>query len=65
MSTEYNISADELEAINRNDWVEKVYMEDGIKVTRYKPSWYKEPGLFKSNLLGGKSRKPSYGPKDP
>ena len=48
-----------------DDWVEKVYMEGEIKVTRYKPSWYKEPDIFKTKPLGGKSRKPSFGPKDP
>ncbi len=47
-----------------NDWVEKVYMEDGIKITRYKPSWYKDPDKFQS-AMRSKSRKPSFGPKDP
>jgi hypothetical protein len=64
MSTEYNISADELEAINRNDWVEKVYMEDGVKITRFKPVWYKEPDKFNATFRS-KSRKPSFGPKIP
>ena len=48
-----------------DDWVEKIYMEDGIKVTRYKPSWYKDPDILKSRPLGGKARKPTFGPKDP
>ena len=47
-----------------NDWVEKVYMEDGIKITRYKPNWYKDPDKF-SLPIKGKARKPQFGPKDP
>lgn len=47
-----------------DDWVEKVYMEDGVKVTRYKPNWYKEPDKFNTHIRG-KSRKPTFGPKDP
>jgi hypothetical protein len=47
-----------------DDWVEKVYKEDGVKVTRYKPSWYKEPDKFNTPIRG-KARKPSFGPKDP
>jgi len=47
-----------------DDWVEKVYMEDGIKVTRYKPIWHKEPDKF-NTILKSKARKPQFGPKDP
>jgi hypothetical protein len=56
---------DEVTYEEGDDWVEKVYNEDGIKVTRYKPSWYKEPDKFKTPPLKGKARKPSFGPKDP
>jgi hypothetical protein len=64
MRNEYIVSADELEAINRNDWVEKVYMEDGVKVTRFKPVWWKDPEKLNA-ILKSKSRKPSFGPKIP
>ena len=64
MSSEYNVSEEQVEAINRNDWVEKVYMEDGIKVTRYKPIWHIEPDRF-NTVLKSKARKPTFGPKDP
>ena len=47
-----------------DDWVEKVYMEDGIKVTRYHPIWHKEPDKFNTPIRG-KARKPTFGPKDP
>lgn len=47
-----------------NDWVDFVYYENGVKVTRYKPSWYKSPEIFES-VLKGSTRKPSFGPKDP
>jgi|TARA_B110000240_G_scaffold133089_1_gene147716 hypothetical protein len=47
-----------------DDWVEKVYKEDGVKVTRYKPSWYKEPDKFNTTFRS-KARKPTFGPKDP
>ena len=47
-----------------DDWVEKVYMEDKVKVTRYKPSWYKEPDKF-NTVFRSKARKPTFGPKDP
>ena len=47
-----------------DDWVEKVYSEDGVKITRYKPSWWKDPDKFQSKMRS-KSRKPSFGPKDP
>jgi len=47
-----------------DDWVEKVYMEDNIKITRFKPVWHKEPDKF-DKPLRSKARKPSYGPKDP
>ena len=47
-----------------DDWVEKVYTEDGVKITRYKPSWWKDPDKFQSTMRS-KSRKPSFGPKDP
>ena len=63
MSSEFEISEDELEAIDRSDWIEKVYYEDGVKIPRYKPVWWKE-GLSKTTLKG-KPRKPSFGPKVP
>ena len=47
-----------------DDWVEKIYMEDGIKVTRYNPIWHKEPDKFNTPIRG-KARKPTFGPKDP
>ena len=47
-----------------DDWVEKVYKEDGVKVTRYKPSWYKEPDKFNTTFRS-RPRKPTFGPKDP
>ena len=56
---------DEVTFEDGDDWVENVYMEDGIKVTRYKPSWYKEPDKFNNTHIRGKSRKPTFGPKDP
>jgi len=59
MNTRYNVSEDEVDAIDRNDWVEKIYYEGGVKVTRFKPVWWKE-GLSKT-ILKGKSRKPSFG----
>lgn len=43
--------------------IEKIYYEDGIKITRYAPVWWKE-GLSKITLKG-KPRKPSFGPKSP
>ena len=55
---------DEVTYEEGDDWVEKVYMEDGIKVTRYKPIWHKEPDKFNTPIRG-KARKPSFGPKDP
>ena len=55
---------DEVTFEEGDDWVEKVYMEDGIKVTRYKPSWYKDPDRYHT-ILKSKSRKPAFGPKDP
>ena len=58
-----DVSDDELEAIDRSDWIEKVYYEDGVKITRYKPVWWKE-GLSKT-ILKGKPRKPSFGPSTP
>lgn len=64
MSSEYNVSEEQVEAINRNDWVEKVYIEDGIKITRFKPVWWKEPNKFNATFRS-KSRKPSFGPKIP
>lgn len=57
--TRYNVSEEEVDAIDRNDWVEKVYYEDGVKITRFKPVWWKE-GLSKT-ILKGKPRKPSFG----
>lgn len=61
--TRYNVSEEEVDAIDRNDWVEKVYYEDGVKITRFKPVWWKE-GLSKT-ILKGKPRKPSFGPTTP
>ena len=55
----------ESEIENHDDWVEKIYYEGKIKVTRYKPSWHKEPERFSFTTIKGKSRKPSFGPKDP
>ena len=37
--------------------------EDGIKITRYKPVWWKE-GLSKTTVKG-RPRKPSFGPTTP
>lgn len=51
------------ENINPDEWIEKVYYEDGIKITRYKPSWWKE-GLSKTTFKT-RPRKPQFGPKDP
>ena len=56
--TRYNVSEEEVDAIDRNDWVEKVYYEDGVKITRFKPVWWKE-GLSKT-ILKGKPRKPTF-----
>ena len=50
---------DEVTYEEGDDWVEKVYMEDGIKVTRYK-----QPDRF-NTVLKSKARKPTFGPKDP
>ena len=47
-----------------NDWVERIYTEDGIKITRYKPSWYKDPDKCQT-AMRSKPRKPVFGPKDP
>ena len=47
-----------------NDWVDFIYYENGVKVTRLHPSWHKDPNIFE-NPLKGKARKPSFGPKDP
>ena len=48
-----------------NDWIEKVYYKNGIKITRYKPSWYKDPEKHFSTTMKGSIRKPTYGSKDP
>ena len=61
--TRYNVSEEEVDAIDRNDWVEKVYYEGGVKITRFKPVWWKE-GLSKT-ILKGRPRKPSFGPTTP
>ena len=55
---------DEVTYEDGDDWVEKVYMEGNVKVTRYKPSWHKEPDKFNTHIRG-KARKPAFGPKDP
>ncbi len=47
-----------------DDWTDFIYYENGIKVTRYKPSWYKDPDKW-NYVVKGKARKPSFGPKDP
>ena len=59
-SIELDFDSDDLE----NDWVDFVYYENGVKVTRYHPSWYKDPDKF-TYMVKGKGRKPSFGPKDP
>ena len=59
MNTRYNVSEDEVDAIDRNDWVEKIYYEGDVKITRLKPVWWKE-GLSKT-ILKGRPRKPSFG----
>ena len=48
-----------------DDWTDFIYYENGIKVTRYKPSWYKDPDGLTKTLFKGKPRKPTFGPKDP
>jgi hypothetical protein len=58
-SIELDFDSDDL----NNDWVDKVYYENGVKVTRYKPSWYKEPEQIK--YIKSHTRKPTFGPKDP
>lgn len=47
--------------------IEKVYYtEDGIKVTRFRPSWvFDQAWAPTGSLLRGKPRKPAFGPKDP
>jgi hypothetical protein len=65
MSSQYHVSDDEVEAINRNDWVEKVYYEDGVKITRFKPVWWKDPAGLSKTEFKGKPRKPSFGPTIP
>tara|TARA_B110000495_G_scaffold136998_1_gene120093 strand:+ start:2884 stop:3063 length:180 start_codon:yes stop_codon:yes gene_type:complete len=47
------------------DWIDKIYYEDGIKITRYKPSWYKDPDRHLNTYIKGSIRKPTFGPKDP
>ena len=59
---DYNFNVDD-EEIDRSDWIEKVYYEDGIKITRYKPVWWKE-GLSKTTVKG-RHWKPSFGPTTP
>ena len=61
----YNVSEDEVEAIDRNDWVEKVYYEDGVKITRFKPVWWKDPEGLTRTEFKGKPRKPTFGPTTP
>ncbi len=56
---------DEVTYEEGDDWVEKVYNEDGIKVTRYKPSWYKDFDINAPKPMKSRPRKPSFGPKDP
>ena len=61
----YNVSEDEVEAIDRNDWVEKVYYEDGVKITRFKPVLWKDPEGLTRTEFKGKPRKPTFGPTTP
>tara|TARA_Y100001936_G_C16092197_1_gene687411 strand:+ start:1867 stop:2067 length:201 start_codon:yes stop_codon:yes gene_type:complete len=62
MSDDYDVDVDE---IDRSDWIEKVYYEDGVKITRYKPVWWKEPSGLTKTTFKGKPRKPSFGPSTP
>ena len=59
-SIELDFDSDDLE----NDWIDFVYYEKGVKVTRYHPSWYKDPDKF-NYTVKGRARKPNFGPKDP
>ena len=46
--------------------IEVVYYEDGIKVTRFKPSWkFDQSWSPLGQMMKGKARKPEFGPKDP
>tara|TARA_B110000495_G_scaffold115167_1_gene99766 strand:+ start:150 stop:359 length:210 start_codon:yes stop_codon:yes gene_type:complete len=65
MGIRYNVSEDEVDAINRNDWIEKIYYEDKVKITRFKPVWWKDPAGFRKTTFKGKPRKPSFGPTIP
>lgn len=56
---------DQLEENYDNDWIEKIYYVDGIKITRYKPSWYKDPDKVINTTMKASIRKPVFGPKDP
>ena len=38
---------EEIEQVFDNDWIDFVYYENGVKITRLHPSWYKEPDKFK------------------
>ena len=55
---------DELNEAYDDDWIDFIYYEDGVKITRLKPSWYKNPDKFNSPIKGN-PRKPVFGPKDP
>ena len=48
-----------------DDWVDFIYYENGVKVTRYQPSWYKDPDKFHAKPIKGSTRKPTFGPRDP
>jgi hypothetical protein len=46
--------------------IELIYYEDGIKVTRFKPSWkFDQSWSPTGQMMKGKARKPEFGPKDP
>jgi len=60
MNTRYNVSEDEVDSIDRNDWVEKIYYEGGVKVTRFKPVWWKDPEVLTRTALKARPRKPTF-----
>ena len=48
-----------------DDWIDYIYHEGDIKITRYKPSWYKSPESYMGYTIKGSPRKPTFGSKDP
>ena len=56
---------DLIEETYDDDWIEKIYYEGGIKITRYKPSWYKNPERYMDSIIKGHPRKPTFGSKNP